>query len=169
MHGREKSDPSIVAGKPANGVGQPRSEPAEPREGAEENTGRANTRRTPRRASVSPGLDRVRTAARLDGKERFTALLIRRRSRAQARRSSLPASSRSLPGAAVAPALHTKAGRPAAPARHRSAGGQDRPACDGRGAERDLRGGFPRVLVRVPAWTRSACWTRSRSGSATRG
>jgi len=75
MHGREKSDPSIVAGKPANGVGQPRSEPVEPREGAEENTGRANTRRTPSRASVSPGLDRVRTAARLDGKERFTALL----------------------------------------------------------------------------------------------
>jgi RNA-directed DNA polymerase len=75
MHGREKSDPSIVAGKPANGVGQPRSEPAEPREGAEENTGRANTRRTPRWVSVSPGLDRVQTAARLDGKERFTALL----------------------------------------------------------------------------------------------
>lgn len=75
MHGREKSDPSIVAGKPANGVGQPRSEPAEPREGAEENTGRANTRRTPSRVSVSSGLDRVRTAARLDGKERFTALL----------------------------------------------------------------------------------------------
>src|ERR1700732_5157059 len=75
MHGREQSDPPIEAGKLANGVGRPRSEPAEPREGAEENTGRASTRRTPSRVSVFPGLDRVRTAARLDGKERFTALL----------------------------------------------------------------------------------------------
>ena len=75
MHGREKSDPSIVAGKPANGVGRPEPELVERREGAKENTGRANTRRTPSRVSVPPGLDRVRTAARLDGKERFTALL----------------------------------------------------------------------------------------------
>jgi RNA-directed DNA polymerase len=75
MHGREKSGLSIVAAKPANGVGRPKSELVERREGAEENTGRANTRRTPSRASVSPGLDRVRTAARLDGKGRFTALL----------------------------------------------------------------------------------------------
>jgi hypothetical protein len=75
MHGDEKSDPSIVAVKPANGVGRPKSERVERREGAEENTGHASTCRTPSRASVSPGLDRVRTAARLDRKERFTALL----------------------------------------------------------------------------------------------
>ena len=37
--------------------------------------GQTSTRRTPSRASVSPGLARVRTAARLDRKERFTALL----------------------------------------------------------------------------------------------
>ena len=38
------------------------------------------------------------------------------------------------------------------------------------GAERDLRGGLPRVLVRVPARTRSRTmrWTRSRSGSPAR-
>jgi len=35
----------------------------ERRGGAEENTGQTSTRRTPSRASVSPGLDRVRTAA----------------------------------------------------------------------------------------------------------
>ena len=75
MHGDEKSDPSIVAGKPANGVGRPRPERVEQREGTEENTGQASTRRTPSRASVSPGLDRVRTAARLGVKEQFTALL----------------------------------------------------------------------------------------------
>jgi hypothetical protein len=75
MHGDEKSDPSIVAGKPANGIERPEPELVEPREGTKENTGQASTRRTPSRASVSPGLDRVRTAARLDRKERFTALL----------------------------------------------------------------------------------------------
>ena len=61
MHRGEKSDLSIVAGKPANGVGRPKSELVERREGAEENTGQASTRRTPSRASVSPGLGRVRT------------------------------------------------------------------------------------------------------------
>ena len=75
MHGDEKSDPFIVAGKPANGDGRPEPERVERRGGAEENTGQTSTRRTPSRASVSLGLDRVRTAARLDGKERCTALL----------------------------------------------------------------------------------------------
>jgi RNA-directed DNA polymerase len=75
MHGDEKSDPSIVAGKPANGDGRPKPELVEQREGAEENTGQASTRRTPCRVSVSPGLDRVRTAARLEAREQFTALL----------------------------------------------------------------------------------------------
>ena len=75
MHRGEKSDLSIVAGKPANGVGRPEPELVERREGAKENMGQTSTRRTPSRASVSPGLDRVRTAARLDRKERFTALL----------------------------------------------------------------------------------------------
>ena len=63
MHGDEKSDPFIVAGKPANGDGRPEPERVERRGGAEENTGQTSTRRTPSRASVSPGLDRVRTAA----------------------------------------------------------------------------------------------------------
>ena len=62
MHGDEKSDPSIVAGKPANGLGRPGPELVERREGAKENTGQASTRRTLSRASVSSGLDRVRTA-----------------------------------------------------------------------------------------------------------
>src|SRR5260370_16531710 len=75
MHRGEKSDLSIVAAKPATGGGGPEPELVERREGAKENTGQASTRRTPSRASVSPGLDRVRTAARLDRKERFTALL----------------------------------------------------------------------------------------------
>ncbi len=75
MNEREKSDPAIVARKPANADGQLPAEVVERRAGAEENAEQHDTRRTPSRASVSPGLDRVRAAARLRKKERFTALL----------------------------------------------------------------------------------------------
>ena len=75
MHGREKSDPAIVAGKSANKGGRPPAEPMEPRAGAEGNTVERGTRRTPGRGSVSPGLDRVRQAAKERKKEKFTALL----------------------------------------------------------------------------------------------
>jgi RNA-directed DNA polymerase len=66
MDGREKSDSSIVPGKPANKAAPAAAEPVEGREGAEGNADRHGTRRTQGRASVSPGLDRVREAARLD-------------------------------------------------------------------------------------------------------
>lgn len=75
MHGREKSDPAIVATKPTNKAGQPAAEPVEPRAGAEGNAGRQSTRRAQNRGSVSQALDRVRQAARRGKKERFTALL----------------------------------------------------------------------------------------------
>src|SRR6266567_4696801 len=39
MHGRGKSDPAIVAGKPANKVEPSTAEPAEPRAGTEGNAG----------------------------------------------------------------------------------------------------------------------------------
>ena len=74
-HGREKSDPSIVATKLANKTGQPVAESVERREGAEGNTGGQHMRRTQSRESVSQGLDRVRKAAQQKKKERFTALL----------------------------------------------------------------------------------------------
>src|ERR1700738_1150127 len=79
---QEKSDPSIVAKRPANkpniaevdlwGSG---AELAEQREGTEGNTGEQHTCRTPSRESVSQGLERVREAAKQRKKERFTALL----------------------------------------------------------------------------------------------
>ena len=75
MHGLEKSDPAIVATKPANKAGKPVAEWVEPRAGTEGNTGQPRTRRTQRRCSVSPGLERVRQAARQRKKEKFTALL----------------------------------------------------------------------------------------------
>src|SRR5918912_821431 len=75
MHGREKSDPAIVATKPTNKAGQLAAEPVEPRAGAEGNAGQPRTCRAQNRASVSQALDRVRQAARQRKKERFTALL----------------------------------------------------------------------------------------------
>jgi len=75
MYGLEKSDPAIVATKPANKAGQPAAEWVEPRAGTKGNTGQPRTRRTQSRDSVSQGLDRVRQVARQRKKEKFTALL----------------------------------------------------------------------------------------------
>src|SRR5690349_20792713 len=74
MHGREKSDPAIVARKPTNAAGRPAAEPVERRAGAEGNVGQRRTRRAQDRVSVSQALGRVRQAARQRKKERFTAL-----------------------------------------------------------------------------------------------
>jgi len=75
MYGHEKSGSAIVAAKSANAVGQPAAESMEPRAGAEGNTIQTDMLRTPSRASVSPGLERVRRAAKRNKEERFTALL----------------------------------------------------------------------------------------------
>src|SRR5579862_717897 len=75
MHEREKSDPAVVAVKPANKPVRAGAEPMEPRAGAEGNAEQDGMHRTPSRESVSHGLDRVRMAARLDRRLRFTALL----------------------------------------------------------------------------------------------
>lgn len=75
MHEPEKSDSSIVAGKPTNKFGQPNAEPVEPREGTKGNVGESDMRRTQRRESMPQGLERVRQVARQRKKERFTALM----------------------------------------------------------------------------------------------
>jgi len=75
MHGHEKSDPAIVAVKPANEGGPPPEERGEPRAGAEGNAIGHGRRRTPSREGLSHGLDRVRQAAKERNGERFTALL----------------------------------------------------------------------------------------------
>ena len=75
MNGLEKSDPAIVAAKPANKGAQAPAEWVEPRAGTKGNTDQARTRRTQSRCSVSPGLERVRQAAKADKGRRFTALL----------------------------------------------------------------------------------------------
>ena len=63
MHGRERSDPAIVAMKSPNKTGGPAAEVMERRAGAEENASQHRTCRTQSRESVSQALDRVRHAA----------------------------------------------------------------------------------------------------------
>jgi RNA-directed DNA polymerase len=84
MHGHEKSDPAIVAVKPANEVEQAAversaaeataAEPVEPRAGTEGNAGQQSTCRTQSRVDVSQALERIRKVARERKKERLTAL-----------------------------------------------------------------------------------------------
>ena len=84
MHGHEKSDPAIVAVKPANkaehsAAEQSTAEPTaaesvEPRAGTKGNAGQQSTRRTQSRVSVSQALERIRQVARERKKEKFTAL-----------------------------------------------------------------------------------------------
>jgi RNA-directed DNA polymerase len=78
MHEREKSDPAIGAGKPTNKVEATAvakaAEPVEQRAGAKGNVSEQSTHRTQGRERVSQALDRVRKAAKLRKKEKFTAL-----------------------------------------------------------------------------------------------
>jgi len=75
MHGREKSDSAIVAGKPTNKAVPTAAEPVERRAGAKGNARQQSTHRTQGRGRVSQALERIRQAARQRKKERFTALL----------------------------------------------------------------------------------------------
>jgi hypothetical protein len=60
MHGPEKSDPGIVAMKPANKTEQSVAEPVERRAGAKGNADQQSTCRTQSRISVSQALERIR-------------------------------------------------------------------------------------------------------------
>ena len=60
MHGPEKSDPGIVAMKPANKTEQSVAEPVERRAGTKGNADQQSTCRTQSRVSVSQALERIR-------------------------------------------------------------------------------------------------------------
>ena len=60
MHGREKSDSAIVAGKPTNKAILTAAEPVERRAEAKGNASQQSTRRTQSRVSVSHALERIR-------------------------------------------------------------------------------------------------------------
>src|SRR6267378_1944101 len=185
MYGRGKSDLAIVVTKPTNKAGQPVAEPVEQRAGAEGTAGRQSTLRAQNRERVTQALDRVRQAARKRKKERFTTLLhhisvdllrlaffaLKRDAVAgvdgltwqdyeldlERKLEDLHArvhrgAYRALPSRR----RYTEARWPTAPARSSRPGRQNRPEGDRRTAERDLRGGFPRILVWVPAQAQPA-------------
>lgn len=64
MHDPEKSDPPIVATKPANAPASASKESVERRGGAEGNASQRGMRRTPSRESMTSGLEQVRIAAK---------------------------------------------------------------------------------------------------------
>src|SRR5262245_49639238 len=64
MHGREKSDSAIVAGKPTNKATTVAAEPVERRAEAKGNASQQSTHRTQSRERVSQALERARRAAR---------------------------------------------------------------------------------------------------------
>jgi RNA-directed DNA polymerase len=74
MHGRGKSDPVVVAGKPANKAERSAAEPVERRARTKGNASQQSTCRAQNRESVSQALERIRQAARQRKKERFTSL-----------------------------------------------------------------------------------------------
>src|SRR5437870_6530655 len=75
MHGDGESYSGVVPAKQPNKSGQPPAEVVEGRPLTKENTPEPNSHRTPCRGSGRSGLERVREAAKKDGKLKFTALL----------------------------------------------------------------------------------------------
>ncbi len=75
MYGGGKSDPGIVAVKPANNAEPSAAESVEPRTGTKGNVDQQSTRQAQDWESVSQALARIRRAAKLRKKERFTSLL----------------------------------------------------------------------------------------------
>jgi len=75
MHGHGESYSGIVPAKQPNQSGPPPAEAVEGRPLTKENRRQSNPSQTPSWASGPSGLERVRQAARKDGKLKFTALL----------------------------------------------------------------------------------------------
>jgi RNA-directed DNA polymerase len=74
MHERGKSDPNIVAVKPANKAAPTAAELVEQRTGAEGNASQQSAHRAQDRESVLQALERIRHAARQRKEEKFTSL-----------------------------------------------------------------------------------------------
>jgi retron-type reverse transcriptase len=75
MHGHEKSDPAIVAVKPANKAERSAAELVEPRAETKRNADQQSTCGTQGQISVSQALERIRRVAKERKKEKFTSLL----------------------------------------------------------------------------------------------
>ena len=197
MHDHEKSDPAIVAGKPANKVASATAESMEPRAGTKGNASQQSTLRAQDRESVSQALERVRQAARQRKKEKFTSLL-HHINVASLRMAFFALKRDAAPGVDGVTwqtyeadldrnltDLHDRVHRGAyraQPSRRTyipKADGRQRPlavaALEDKIVQRataavlncNLRGGLPRVQLRVPAQDAASTmrWTRSASGS----
>ena len=75
MHDGKKSDPAIIAKKPANEAVQAVEELVEPRAGTDGNPGDRHTDQTLSWASVSQSIERIRQLVKREPRERLTALL----------------------------------------------------------------------------------------------
>ena len=75
MHGGGESYSGVVPAKQPNQSERTPEEAVEGRPLTKENTRQPNSGRTPSRESGPSGLERVREAARKEGKRKFTALL----------------------------------------------------------------------------------------------
>jgi RNA-directed DNA polymerase len=75
MHGREKSDSAIIAGKPTNKAVLTAAEPVERRAGAKRNASQRSTGRAQSPETVSQALARIRKVAKERKKERFTVTI----------------------------------------------------------------------------------------------
>ena len=146
------------------------AESAEPRAGTKGNACQQTMPWAQSQTSMPHALERIRKVARERKKEKFISLChrisidlledafyelkvdaapgvegLRSGPGAQSRRFAQPGPKRSVSGAAKPASVHTQARWPATPARGRGPGGQDRPTGGSRAAERDLRGGIPRI------------------------
>ncbi len=185
MHDLEKSDSAVVAAKSPNKAGSPAAEAVEQRAGTKGNADQQSTHRTQTRERVTQALNRVRHCkAKEEGAVHRASPPCQRRhaldgvlraqtqSRRRCRRGDMAglrggprAESRGPPwkgpqgsvsAATISPDVHTEGGRSTKAAGDRSSGRQDRPGRMCHSAQRHLRRGFPRVLIRVPTWTRAA-------------
>src|ERR1035438_2911043 len=75
MHGNGESNSGVIPAKQPNKDGKPSAEVVEGRPLTKENTPQSNSCQTQSRESGPSGLERVRQAAKQDGKRKFTALL----------------------------------------------------------------------------------------------
>ncbi len=127
--------------------------------GSEERTGSSGSPRSCITSTTSSGCGRRTSRSsgtRPPGSTARRGSTTARTWRTTSRTSSERLRARSVPGEAGAAGVHPEGGRAAAAARRARAGRQDRPARRRRGAERDLRTGLPRVLVRIPAGAQPA-------------
>src|SRR5580704_3834994 len=191
MHADEESDEGVVPMKRSNNEGVSSAETVEGRTSPKGNGGQTAAARTLRRDTASNGLAAVRRAAQQSKTVRFTALLhhittdlLKRSYLALARDAApgidgvtwqaygetleetegpaRPSASWQLSGTPGQKDIHPEGGRLQAATQHSVSGGQDRPTGRRVRSGGHLRGGFSRLLVRVPTGARPArCTGRS--------